>query len=64
MAVGALKGKKVKFQKNGKIRLYRKFWTGDKNNKVAPKILVYADLMGSGYSRCIEAAQRLFENSI
>lgn len=57
-------GKKVKYQENGKIRLYQKFWKGTKDEKVAPKILIYADLMGSGNSRCIEAAQRLIEDGI
>lgn len=63
-SINLVMSRKVRFQKNGRIRLYRKFWTGGKNDKVAPKILVYADLMGSGHSRCIEAAQRLIENSI
>ena len=56
--------KKVKFQENGRIRLYQKFWKGNIDNKTAPTILIYADLMGSGNSRCIEAAQRLIENGI
>lgn len=56
--------RKVKFQENGRIHLYQKFWKGGNNDKVAPKILVYADLMGSGNSRCIEAAQKLIENGI
>ena len=56
--------KKMRFEENGSIKVYQKFWKGDKNDKVAPKILIYADLMGSGNSRCIEAAQRLIENGI
>lgn len=56
--------RKIKFQGNGRIRLYQKFWKGRINEKVAPKILIYADLMGSGNSRCIEAAQRLIANGI
>ena len=56
--------KKVRFQKNGRIKLYQKFWKGTSDERVAPKILVYADLMGSGNSRCIETAQRLVENGI
>lgn len=56
--------KKVKFQEKGRIRLYQKFWKGNVDEKTAPKILIYADLMGSGNSRCIEAAQRLIENGI
>ena len=56
--------KKVRFQENGRIKLYQKFWKGIWHEKVAPKILVYADLLGSGNSRCIEAAKRLVENGI
>lgn len=56
--------KKTKFQDNGRIKLYQKFWKNAINDKTAPKILIYADLMGSGNSRCIEAAKRLIENGI
>lgn len=56
--------KKMRFEENGSIRIYQKFWKGYENEKVAPKIMIYADLMGSGNSRCIEAAQRLIENGI
>jgi hypothetical protein len=56
--------KKMRFEENGSIRIYQKFWKGYENEKVAPWILIYADLMGSGNSRCIEAAQRLIENGI
>lgn len=56
--------KKMRFEENGSINVYQKFWKGYENNKVAPKILIYADLMGSGNSRCIETAQRLIENGI
>ena len=56
--------KKMRFEENGSIRVYQKFWKSYENEKVAPKILIYADLMGSGNSRCIEAAQRLIENGI
>lgn len=56
--------KKMKFQEKGCIRIYQKFWKGNANEKVAPRLLVYADLMGSGNSRCIEAAQRLIKDGI
>lgn len=56
--------KKVKIQEKGRIHVYRKFWNGGTNGKTAPKVVIYADLMGSGNSRCIEAAQRLVENGI
>ena len=56
--------KKIKFEEKGRIKVYQKFWKESKDEKVVPKILIYADLMGSGNSRCIEAAQRLIENGI
>ena len=42
----------------GVIRVYRKFWQGDE----MPYALIYADLVGSGDSRCIEAAHKLLED--
>jgi hypothetical protein len=56
--------KKMRFEANGSIKVYQKFWKDGDDEKVAPKILIYADLMGSGNSRCIEAAQRLIGNGI
>lgn len=49
---------------NGEITLYQKFWNDDNDTKVAPKLIIYADLMNSGDSRQIEAAQRLIKNGI
>lgn len=47
----------------GDIKVYSKFWKED-NSRTAPLLIIYADLMGSGDGRCIEAAQRLKENGI
>lgn len=49
---------------NGEIVLYQKFWNDDNDTKVAPRLIIYADLMNSGDSRQIEAAQRLIKNGI
>ena len=49
---------------DGEIFIYRKFWKQNIDNQIAPKLLIYADLMGSGNSRCLEAAQKLIENGI
>ncbi|MCQ2252239.1 MAG: hypothetical protein MJZ61_02185 [Bacteroidales bacterium] len=56
--------KKLRFEDRGSISVYQKFWKSGHDDKVAPVILIYADLMGSGNSRCIEAAKRLVENGI
>ncbi len=54
----------VKQDANGEIHLYTKFWNGETNSNIIPAILIYADLMGSGNSRCLEAAQRILENEL
>ncbi len=55
---------KVKMDDRGEIRLYRKFWKFSNEGFVIPNVLIYADLMGSGNSRCYEVAQRLKEYGI
>ena len=54
----------VKQDVNGEIHLYKKFWTWETSDGKVPAILIYADLMGSGNSRCLEAAQRIFEDEL
>lgn len=49
---------------NGEICIYKKFWTGDNEKSIAPRLVIYADLMGTGDSRCHEAALRIKENGI
>ena len=49
---------------NGEIHIYNKFWNWGTGNRTVPAILIYADLMGSGNSRCLEAAQRILENEL
>ena len=51
----------VKQDTNGEIKVYQKFWQWETENHLAPLILIYADLMGSNNSRCVEAANRLME---
>mgnify|MGYP003466340282 FL=1 len=51
----------VKQDVNGEIKVYQKFWKWETEDHLAPLILVYADLMGSGNSRCLEAANRLMK---
>ena len=49
---------------NGEIHIYKKFWIGESKLNLAPKLVIYADLMGAGDSRCHEAALRIKENGI
>lgn len=50
--------------RDGEIHVYRKFWMDNPEEKIAPALIIYADLMGSGDSRCIEAAQRIFDHEL
>lgn len=46
----------------GEILVYKKFWTGIEENHIAPKILIYADLMGTANGRCLDAAKRIMND--
>lgn len=48
----------------GDIKIYQKFWLDNPTEKLVPFILIYADLMGSGDSRCLEVAQKILENEL
>lgn len=47
----------------GEIKIYKKFWIGNSKDKFAPALVIYADLMGTGDSRCRGAALRMKERS-
>lgn len=48
---------------DGYIKVYSKFWTYDnQKGSVAPPLLVYADLLNTGDSKNIEAAERIFDD--
>ncbi len=52
---------------SGNIELYQKFWTAeiaDKDSKVAPKLVVYADLLNTGNNRNIETAKLILEDGL
>lgn len=55
---------------NGKIEILQQFWKAEENQddkkhaQVAPPLLIYADLMGSGYGRNIETAKIILENEL
>lgn len=49
----------------GTVEVLQKFWNNDlNNNQVAPALLVYADLMNSGYGRNIETAKKILANEL
>ena len=46
----------------GNIKVFKKFWHNDEgNDNVVPPLLVYTDLMNTNDGRCIETAQKLYE---
>ncbi len=49
--------------KNGNVRFYKKFWKDERtgNEKYAPPLLVYADLMLTNDPRCQETAQMIYD---
>jgi len=51
---------------NGKVEVLQVFWKYKVpiNENTIPPLLVYADLIGSGYSRNIETAQIILENEL
>jgi len=50
---------------NGEIEVLQIFWKNDLGNtKIAPALLVYADLINSGFSRNIETAKQILENEL
>ncbi|MBO2543786.1 hypothetical protein J0871_05095 [Salegentibacter sp. BDJ18] len=49
----------------GTVEVLQKFWTGnDTTSKTAPALLVYADLINSGYGRNIETAKKILANEL
>lgn len=50
---------------NGEIEILQKFWKNDsENQKTAPALLIYADLINSGFGRNIETAKQILENEL
>ncbi len=46
----------------GKVKVFQKFWRYDEvNNNVVPPLLAYADLMNTGDRRCMETAQKIYD---
>lgn len=50
---------------NGAVEVLQKFWNTDfENTNVAPTLLVYADLISSGFGRNLETAKQIEENEL
>lgn len=53
---------------NGNVKIYNRFWN-DSNHivndrRITPVLLIYADLMTTHNSRCIETASRIYQDQI
>jgi hypothetical protein len=61
-----MKNYKMVPNEKGNIHAYRKFWkhTDQAIENVVPPILAYTDLINTGNKRCIETAQKLYEEYI
>jgi hypothetical protein len=62
-------GKELKLipDNNGNVKIYNTCWSNNIKNKyknIAPALVVYADLMGSGNNRNIETAKMILENEL
>lgn len=50
---------------DGEVEILQKFWSNDDDDKtVAPPLLIYADLINSGFSRNVEIAIQILENEL
>jgi len=49
----------------GTVEVLQKFWKGnDTTSKIAPSLLVYTDLINSGYGRNIETAKKILAKEL
>src|SRR5690554_8049930 len=62
--IGQLVRSGLRPDESGNVFVYNKFWKSNNSNILVPRLLVYADLMGSGYNRNIEAAQKLAKDGL
>ncbi|TXD85518.1 hypothetical protein ESY86_02620 [Subsaximicrobium wynnwilliamsii] len=50
---------------DGNLEILQKFWKNNlNNNQVVPSLLIYADLINSGFGRNIETAKKILENEL
>ncbi len=57
-----IKNYKLIPDEKGNVKVYQKFWkVDDSSQKTAPPLVVYADLMANSDRRCIETAQKIYD---
>ena len=45
----------------GHIKIFQKFWRLEEKGNVVPALIAYADLIGTNNRRCIETAQKIYD---
>ncbi len=51
--------------RKGNIKVFKKFWKDNRKYKIAvPPVIAYADLIATASRRCIETAQKIYEQHI
>lgn len=48
----------------GRVKVWRRFWNPDGQEKTVPPLLVYADLMNTGDRRCMETAEMIYNKHV
>ena len=62
---GLIKNYRLIPDPEGKVIVYEKFWKEMKSGtNVVPPVIAYADLLATGKKRCIETAQKIYEQFI
>jgi hypothetical protein len=57
-----IKNYKLIPHEKGNVKVYQKFWKRDNaTQNTAPSLVVYADLMAISDRRCIETAQKIYD---
>jgi len=51
-------------EEEGNVQAYEKFWTQEDDQKTVPDLLVYADLMNTHDKRCMETAEKIYNERI
>ena len=45
----------------GNVKVFKKFWQDDDAENIVPPLLVYTDLINTGDHRCIETAEKIYD---
>ena len=63
-ASSLVKEYKLRWVREGNVKIRRKFWNFNEGEIIAPPLLVYADLLATAESRNLEAAQIIYDEHL